>query len=63
MPDLQRRGVRLDRLKPGSGLDLAIVSEIAAVYDLTLVLENRVEGGFRAVVVFPDAVASQIPDD
>jgi signal transduction histidine kinase len=63
LPDLPRRGVRLDRLKPGSGLGLAIVSEIAAVYDLTLTLENRVEGGFRAEVVFPDAVASQIPDD
>jgi signal transduction histidine kinase len=45
--------------QPGSGLGLAIVSEIAAVYDLTLTLENRVEGGFRAKVVFPDAVASQ----
>ena len=59
LPDLPRRGVRLDRLKPGSGLGLAIVSEIAAVYDLTLTLENRVEGGFRAEVVFPDVIASR----
>lgn len=29
---------------------LAIVSEIAAVYDLRLSLENRVEGGFRAII-------------
>ena len=53
LPDLPRRGVRLDRLKPGSGLGLAIVSEIAAVYDLTLNLQNRSDGGFRAEVVFP----------
>ncbi|TCA36480.1 HAMP domain-containing histidine kinase [Rhizobium leguminosarum bv. viciae] len=59
LPDLPRRGVRLDRLKTGSGLGLAIVSEIAAVYDLTLTLENRVEGGFRAEVVFPDVIASR----
>ncbi|RYE59046.1 MAG: HAMP domain-containing histidine kinase [Rhizobiaceae bacterium] len=53
LTDLPRRGVRLDRLKPGSGLGLAIVSEIAAVYDLTLNLQNRSDGGFRAEVVFP----------
>jgi signal transduction histidine kinase len=50
LPDLPRRGVRLDRIKPGSGLGLAIVSEIASVYDLTLTLENGAEGGFRATV-------------
>jgi signal transduction histidine kinase len=58
LPDLPRRGVRLDRLKPGSGLGLAIVSEIASVYDLTLHLQNREEGGFRAEVVFPRPPAS-----
>lgn len=52
LPDLPRRGVRLDRLKPGSGLGLAIVSEIAAVYGLTLNLQNRSDGGFRAEIVF-----------
>jgi signal transduction histidine kinase len=53
LPDLPRRGVRLDRLKPGSGLGLAIVSEVVAVYDLTLTLGNRPEGGFHAEVAFP----------
>lgn len=50
LPELSRRGVRLDRVKPGSGLGLAIVSEIASVYDLALTLENRAEGGFRATI-------------
>ncbi len=54
LPDLLRRGVRLDRLKPGSGLGLAIVSEIANVYNLALTLENRVEGGLRAEVACSD---------
>ncbi|WP_429818381.1 ATP-binding protein [Ensifer sp. B1-9] len=59
LPELPRRGVRLDHQKPGAGLGLAIVSEIAAVYDLKLVLENRKAGGFRAVVVFPNACDTQ----
>ncbi|MCY1307168.1 Sensor protein PhoQ [compost metagenome] len=58
LPDLLRRGVRLDRLKPGSGLGLAIVSEIANVYNLALTLENRVEGGLRAAVTCSDPLAS-----
>jgi signal transduction histidine kinase len=57
LPDLARRGVRLDRLKPGSGLGLAIVAEIATVYDLTLTLENRADGGFRAEVSAQDQSA------
>jgi len=58
LPDLPRRGVSLDRLKPGSGLGLAIVSEVASIYDLTLSLQNRAEGGFRAEVVCPDPISS-----
>ncbi|WDZ81569.1 HAMP domain-containing sensor histidine kinase (plasmid) [Ensifer adhaerens] len=58
LPDLLRRGVRLDRLKPGSGLGLAIVSEIANVYNLALTLENRVEGGLRAEVACSDPLPS-----
>lgn len=58
LPDLLRRGVRLDRLKPGSGLSLAIVSEIANVYNLALTLENRVEGGLRAAVTCSDPLPS-----
>ncbi|MBK5570779.1 MAG: sensor histidine kinase [Ensifer sp. SSB1] len=54
LPDLLRRGVRLDRLKPGSGLGLAIVSEIANVYNLALTLENSAEGGLRAEVAGSD---------
>jgi signal transduction histidine kinase len=58
LSELSRRGVRLDRLKPGSGLGLAIVSEIAAVYELKLILGNCDDGGFRAEVVCPGCFAS-----
>lgn len=53
IPDLTRRGVRLDHQTPGSGLGLAIVREIAEVYRLTLTFENRPQGGLRASVLFP----------
>jgi len=56
LPELPRRGIRLDHLKPGSGLGLAIVSEIASVYDLKLTLENRSAGGFRAEIECPGAI-------
>ncbi|KXF75681.1 histidine kinase [Paramesorhizobium deserti] len=52
LPELTRRGMRLDHLKPGTGLGLAIVSEIAEVYGLSVTLGNRVEGGFRAEILF-----------
>lgn len=61
LPDLPRRGVRLDRIKPGSGLGLAIVSEIAAVYGLTLNLQNGSEGGFCAKVIFPHPASCSEP--
>ncbi|TBA63779.1 hypothetical protein ELH57_08810 [Rhizobium ruizarguesonis] len=41
-------GLREER--PALVWGLVIVSEIAAVYDLRLSLENRVEGGFRAII-------------
>ncbi|QRY70475.1 HAMP domain-containing histidine kinase (plasmid) [Ensifer sp. PDNC004] len=58
LPELPGRRVRLDRLKPGSGLGLAIVSEIANLYGLSLILENRLEGGFHAEIICPDATSS-----
>jgi signal transduction histidine kinase len=54
LPDLTDRGLRLDHRVPGSGLGLAIVKEIATVYGLSLALENRARGGFRATIGFPD---------
>lgn len=49
---MTERGVRLDRAKPGTGLGLSIVREIADVYDLALVIDNRPEGGLRVSVGF-----------
>lgn len=47
------RGERLDTTKPGSGLGLSIVSELAELYGGTLVLERSTLGGLRARLVLP----------
>ncbi|MGV8938045.1 MAG: sensor histidine kinase [Allorhizobium sp.] len=46
------RGVRLDTQKPGTGIGLSIVREIADVYDLALSIENRDQGGLRVSIGF-----------
>lgn len=55
--ELERVFERFHRLatqdKPGSGLGLSIVQRVAQRYGLTVHLENRTEGGLRAVVVWP----------
>src|SRR5579871_937346 len=48
-----RRGLRLDETKPGSGLGLSIVLELAALYGGHLQLGNAPIGGLRAELVLP----------
>ena len=47
------RGQRLDETKPGSGLGLSIVVELAALYGGYLTLETAPIGGLRAELVLP----------
>ena len=48
-----RRGQRLDETKPGSGLGLSIVTDLAALYGGSLTLGNAPIGGLRAELVLP----------
>src|SRR6266566_971331 len=50
---VSRRGQRLDESKPGSGLGLSIVTDLAALYGGSLVLGNAPIGGLRAELVLP----------
>ena len=50
-----RRGWRLDETKPGSGLGLSIVVELASLYGGGLTLSNAPIGGLRAELVLPGA--------
>jgi signal transduction histidine kinase len=50
-----RRGRRLDETKPGSGLGLSIVSDLAAGYGGSLRLETSPHGGLRAELSLPAA--------
>ena len=50
-----RRGRRLDETKPGSGLGLSIVVELAGLYGGALNLSNAPIGGLRAELVLPAA--------
>jgi signal transduction histidine kinase len=50
-----RRGQRLDETKPGSGLGLSIVVELAALYGGRLTLAAAPIGGLRAELVLPAA--------
>jgi signal transduction histidine kinase len=47
------RGQRLDETKPGSGLGLSIVLELAALYGGSLNLSTAPIGGLRAELVLP----------
>jgi len=47
------RGKRLDETKPGSGLGLSIVVELAALYGGKLALDTAPIGGLRAELVLP----------
>ena len=48
-----RRGQRLDESKPGSGLGLSIVTELAALYGGSLTLGSAPIGGLRAELILP----------
>jgi signal transduction histidine kinase len=48
-----RRGQRLDESKPGSGLGLSIVTDLAGLYGGNLTLNNAPVGGLRAELVLP----------
>ncbi|MET0677738.1 MAG: sensor histidine kinase [Bradyrhizobium sp.] len=50
---VSRRGQRLDESKPGSGLGLSIVVDLAALYGGSLVLGDAPTGGLRAELVLP----------
>jgi signal transduction histidine kinase len=50
-----RRGRRLDETKPGSGLGLSIVVELAALYGGSFTLGTAPLGGLRAELVLPAA--------
>src|SRR3954470_24661151 len=50
---VSRRGQRLDESKPGSGLGLSIVVDLAALYGGSLALGNAPTGGLRAELVLP----------
>jgi len=50
-----RRGQRLDESKPGSGLGLSIVVELATLYRGSLILGSSPTGGLRAELTLPSA--------
>jgi signal transduction histidine kinase len=50
---VSRRGQRLDESKPGSGLGLSIVVDLAALYGGNLSLADAPIGGLRAELVLP----------
>jgi signal transduction histidine kinase len=50
-----KRGQRLDESKPGSGLGLSIVAELAHLYKGRFELEASPEGGLRATLELPAA--------
>ena len=51
--EMLKRGRRLDETKPGSGLGLSIVGDLAALYRGALRLEQASAGGLRAVLDLP----------
>ncbi|MBR1158833.1 sensor histidine kinase [Bradyrhizobium elkanii] len=50
---VSRRGQRLDESKPGSGLGLSIVTDLAGLYGGNLTLNNAPIGGLRAELMLP----------
>jgi signal transduction histidine kinase len=50
---VSRRGARLDESKPGSGLGLSIVIDLAALYGGNLTLGTAPIGGLRAELMLP----------
>jgi signal transduction histidine kinase len=52
---VSRRGQRLDESKPGSGLGLSIVTDLAGLYGGSLTLGRAPIGGLRAELLLPAA--------
>jgi signal transduction histidine kinase len=52
---VRKRGQRLDESKPGSGLGLSIVADLAHLYKGRFELEPSPEGGLRARLELPAA--------
>lgn len=50
---ITKRGLRLDESKPGSGLGLSIVKDLATTYRGSLRLEASPHGGLKALLVVP----------
>jgi signal transduction histidine kinase len=50
---VQKRGVRLDEKRPGSGLGLSIVKDIAEIYGGSLTLDESKLGGLRVILELP----------
>jgi signal transduction histidine kinase len=50
-----KRGQRLDESKPGSGLGLSIVADLAHLYKGHFELEPSPNGGLRALLTLPAA--------
>ena len=48
-----RRGRRLDESKPGSGLGLSIVTDLAGIYGGSFSLDRSPSGGLRAILRLP----------
>ena len=51
--EMLKRGHRFDETKPGSGLGLSIVADLATLYQGALRLEEAPGGGLRAVLEVP----------
>lgn len=57
-----RRGRRLDESKPGSGLGLSIVTDLAGAYGGVFSLQDSPLGGLRAVLRLPGSVTEFRPN-
>ena len=53
LPDLGRRGLRLDESTPGTGMGLAIVRDIASAYGGEVSLASAEGDGLRVCIVLP----------
>jgi signal transduction histidine kinase len=53
LPQIFKRGVQLDEKLPGSGIGLAIVSDLADVYGLTIDVRRSDLGGLSVEVSLP----------
>ena len=51
--EAMKRGRRFDESRPGAGLGLSIVSEIAGEYQGSFGLQRSEKGGLRATLLLP----------